>query len=411
MGDEDLQSLVDELSERLQRSVAIDDVGLRLLAASRHFGDEDAVRVASVLNRGVRPEIADRVLGQGIAGWTRPGRVRIDVPGCRPRWCVPIRCDGLLLGYLWLIDDASAATEAQLASAEAAAGRAGIVLYRRLLLHERVKARHEAILRELVGSDPAGRLQAAADLRAEQVFAAEAGPFRVVAAQCVDEPGAAAGAHEVALEAAVEEGLRALPEQGRLMVAQRSRAWILLGPPATAAAELPDVLGGRIIARFTDLTRGAGRVVVGVGAPVDRLDRVPDSYRQALLAVRAALLVPGLGDLARSGELGPYELLLRLPAAELRAAARVPALVALERADAHGVLLSTLAAFLDHAGDVRRTAALLCVHRATLYHRLRRIEALTGCRLDRGDDRLTLHLGLKLRDLAGPERPDATPPG
>ncbi|MGW1997065.1 GAF domain-containing protein [Embleya sp. NPDC001921] len=224
MGDDDLQSLVDELSERLQRSVAIDDAGIRLLAASRHFGDEDAVRVASVLNRSVRPEIADRVPAQGIAGWTRPGRVLIDVAGTRPRWCAPIRCDGLLLGYLWLIDDAPPATEAQLALAEAAAGRAGVVLYRRLLLRERVKARHEAILRELVGSDPAGRLQAAADLRAEQVFTEGAGPFRVIAAQCVEEPGATDGSREVALAAAVEDGLRALPERGRLMVAQRSRA-------------------------------------------------------------------------------------------------------------------------------------------------------------------------------------------
>ena len=54
MSDGDLQSIVDDLAERLHRSVAIDDPAIRLLAASRHFGDEDAVRVGSVLNRAVR---------------------------------------------------------------------------------------------------------------------------------------------------------------------------------------------------------------------------------------------------------------------------------------------------------------------------------------------------------------------
>ncbi|MFJ8747063.1 hypothetical protein ACIRL2_47960 [Embleya sp. NPDC127516] len=48
------------------------------------------------------------------------------------------------------------------------------------------------------------------------------------------------------------------------------------------------MLGARITARFRGLTHGAGQVVVGVGAPVDRLDLVPDSYRQARHARDAA---------------------------------------------------------------------------------------------------------------------------
>jgi DNA-binding PucR family transcriptional regulator len=47
---------------------------------------------------------------------------------------------------------------------------------------------------------------------------------------------------------------------------------------------------------------------------------------------------------------------------------------------------------------------MLRVHRATLYHRLRRIEKITGCDLGHGDDRLTLHLGLKLLGLAAAYR-------
>ncbi len=396
MADDDLQGIVDELAERLQRSVAIDDPGIRLLAASRHFGDEDAVRVTSVLNRSVGAELVDDILAQGIAQWTRPGNVVVAVDDALPRLCAPVRCNGLLLGYLWLIDTDRSLDPAEIELAEDAAGRAGIVLYRRLILHERSQARHEAILRELVSSDQTARAQAIDDLRAEHLFPDHPTRFRVLAAQLHgDDPTAA-----VALESAVEEGLRATDDV-HLTAANRARAWVLL---AEGTDRVVDAVSSRIVARFASLTRGGARIVIGVGTPVEGLDLVVDSYRQAFLAARAALLVPTLGDVARWGRLGPYEVLLKLPVEDLVPAADLPALAELERQDAHGVLLATLEAFFDNAGDVRRTADQLCVHRATLYHRLKRIEEHTGYRLDRGDDRLTLHLGIKLRALAAAYR-------
>lgn len=326
---------------------------------------------------------------------------------CRDRWHWssgtgaqhrdgPVRCNGLLLGYLWLIDTDRSLAPAEIDLAEDAAARAGVVLYRRLILHERSKARHEAILRELVSSDHAARAQAIEDLRAEQLFPDQPLRLRVLAVQLHgDDPAAA-----VALESAVEEGLRATDDV-HLTAANRARAWVLLAERSTRPL---DAVSSRIAARFRSLIRGDARLVIGVGAAVGGLDLVVESYRQAVLAARAALLVPALGDVARWGSLGPYEVLLKLPVEDLVPAAEVPALAELERHDPHGVLMASLEAFFDNAGDVRRTADQLCVHRATLYHRLRRIEEHTGCHLDRGDDRLTLHLGLKLRALAAAYR-------
>ncbi|GHH27974.1 PucR family transcriptional regulator [Lentzea cavernae] len=402
MSDLDLQSVVDGLAERLHRSVAIDDPSVRLIAASRHFGDEDAVRVRSVLDRSIEPAVTERLFALGIARWTAPGVVALD--GALPRLCAPIRCNGMLLGYLWLIDEAGAFTESEIAAADDAATTAGTLLYRRLLLHERSKARHEAILRELVSPDTAVRDQAIEDLRAEQLFGDDFGHFTVLAVQSREAEEVAA-AHQVAFEAALEEGVRPVTDDVALMVANRARGWILLiqrQPPATA---LVNAITERVTARLRRLTDPAARLAFGLGTTVTDLRSVALSYEHATLATRAALLLPGKGDLARWGELGPYELLLKLPVDDLR----TPAVAALEQADNHDVLIDTLTAFFDHAGNVGRTATALTIHRATLYQRLKRIEHVTGCSLDNGDDRLLLHLGLKLRTLAAAYRARTRP--
>ncbi|SEF38251.1 PucR C-terminal helix-turn-helix domain-containing protein [Amycolatopsis pretoriensis] len=398
MADRDLQSIVDELAERLRRSVAIDDPAIRLLAASRHFGDEDALRVSSVMNRAVEPRIVDHILAQGISRWVAPGVV--DVEGAMPRLCAPVRCNGMLLGYLWLIDRDGTFTEHEMAAAGEAAATAGAMLLRRLLLHERSKARQEGILRELVSGDLAVRAQAIEDLRAEQLFGDESSHFTVLAVQC----RAAAAPQEVAFEAAVEEGVRAVTGDVALMAANRSRAWILLVQRVAPSRGLVDAVAERITTRFRRLGDENAPPVFGLGGTVTALGDVVTSYREALLAARAALLLPGIGSLARWGELGPYELLLKLPPEDLLTASPVPALAAIEQEDTHDVLLTTLTDFFDHAGNIQRTADSLRVHRATLYQRLKRIEQITGCSLDSGDDRLMLHLGLKLRVIAAAYR-------
>jgi DNA-binding PucR family transcriptional regulator len=68
----------------------------------------------------------------------------------------------------------------------------------------------------------------------------------------------------------------------------------------------------------------------------------------------------------------------------------------------HAPLVETLEAYLDLAGDAKATAAALSLHRATLYYRINRIEEITGARLKTGEDRLALHLGLRLARLHGP---------
>jgi hypothetical protein len=98
--------------------------------------------------------------------------------------------------------------------------------------------------------------------------------------------------------------------------------------------------------------------------------------------------------------LGVYGLLAQLAPRDLSLTPYHAALLRL--ADQRGArqLLVTAETYLDSAGDAKRAAAAMHIHRGTLYQRLARIEQLSGLDLANGMDRLTLHLGIKLARLA-----------
>ena len=58
--------------------------------------------------------------------------------------------------------------------------------------------------------------------------------------------------------------------------------------------------------------------------------------------------------------------------------------------------MQTLEAYLDNGCDTKLTAEALFLHRASLYYRLQRIEAITATSLKSGADRLALHSGSSL---------------
>src|ERR1700755_243560 len=103
--DDEVQALAEQLSADLAPSVLVDDASLRLLAYSPTLGSDDEVRKTAILTRETPRVIRDLHFAQGIANATHHVRTspRPDV-GLESRVCVPIRCQGALFGYLWLID-------------------------------------------------------------------------------------------------------------------------------------------------------------------------------------------------------------------------------------------------------------------------------------------------------------------
>jgi DNA-binding PucR family transcriptional regulator len=397
---DELQRVVDSLAGRLGRAVAVDDTSFRLLGYSAQVGAIDDMRARVILTREAPPEALAWLRSFRLAQASGPVRLPSDAElGLLPRVAIPVRHQGVQFGYLWLIDADESVTDDDLGLASAAADEAGEVLFRERVIDELRDARVGELVRDLLSPDVDAQRLAADGLIEGGLFASRGG---VVAIVVQPLPVAGQEVHEgdrLALSAALHATAGKLPPRECLPLVRPNHALLLL-PRATyerypqAAHDLRSAALDRLGA--SERWRA---VVAGVGGDTQRLAEAAGSYRQALAAIRVADVVPTFRPVAAHGALGIYGLLASLPAEQLDALEALPAVDALLSPDPS--LLVTAELFLDRAGDSRVVAEQLGLHRASVYNRQRRIEQLTGYDLSDGEQRLVLHLAIKVARLLG----------
>lgn len=391
-----LQQMVDRLADRLGRSVAIDDVRGRLVVSSRHFGEEDSLRVYAIVHRVSDPRVMAHFHAHDIYRWSRPGRLppNPDI-GFKGRVVFPIRDHDILFGHLFLIDEDVQEREVQ--ESAQTVERIGQLMHRRLVVHQEAHRRSEQLARELVSERAERRDEAVTGLLDEHLLTAVE-PALAVAIRVVESP---LDPHDLesALRAAVEVQVSDRLRVGSLWWARGPEAAVLLfeknATESTArslATGLVERIGG---------SGGITRVVAGLGDRRPGGDAAARSWRAAQLSLRAATALPRLGEVLGPDELGVYDTLLRLPAHELSPARYPASFRALLADDGAAALLQTLETYLDCAGDATAASERLHVHRSTLYYRLGRIETISGADLRNGSHRLDLHLALRLKRLLG----------
>lgn len=392
-----LQPLVEDLALDLGRSVAVDDTAMRLIAASAHYGDEDPLRVRSILDRYPGHESAEYAMSAGIAMWTEAGRLapRPDL-GLIGRICAPIRHNGLHLGYLWIIDADRSIREDQLKTIQSVADACGALLYRRMTMREHDRETSSGLLRGLVS--PSGRKRSRSAQLIDDLGLWADDDVRAVVL-LVEEADEDTARVEIGLELAVDRALRALTRTSRLAFTRGHRATILVGGDWDIA-QIESRILVPLRTRFREAAGPGHRVVAGLGPTRQGLLGAHESHDEAQLAARAALRVPGVGDNVSSDSLGYLRLLLQLPSASATPHSVLPRWSRLVDRDSDGTLRQTLYEFLARAGNVQDAAEHLRVHRTTLYHRIARVEQLLELDLRSGDARLELHLALHLERLS-----------
>lgn len=390
-----LQALVDKHAALIGQGFGLTD---RLFNNLGHagLGDiVDKVAVTSIMNG--RPPVAviERLERVGVAS----AEDAIRVPAApelemTARVCMPVRSHDILLGYLWLMDEPSKSLDpVKMTAVRQAASEIGGELYRLRYL-ERDAHEHERIfLSALVfGQDLAEGVLDEIERRLARaswyVAALAECPERREEARYVEtEIGSALG--QLRRTRGVGDILAAVVGGRGLMVV------------ALANASDAECQGEAILAAIKPtLNERELPLVVGVGAPVRTVEDLRSSFAQAEQCIRVAKQRGPGGHSVSWTSLGADRSIVAL-LGERDPRQFIPESVRrlLETEGSGSVLIETLWRYLEMAGDAQAASESMFIHRSTLYHRLHRVEEITGRDLRRGDDRLELHLGWRLSRL------------
>ncbi|MFI0483029.1 PucR family transcriptional regulator [Actinomadura sp. 9N215] len=354
----DLQEIAEHAADLLRAPATLEDRDFHLVAYAPHGDTIDPVRMDSILHRRATAAVRTRFERHGIARATGPVRIPADTSvGQLGRLCLPVRWNNVTYGYLWLLDDQERITHTQAAHAMPLCERAALLMARQARERDDLGWK----VADLLSAHPDTRTQAATEL-AEA--AAPEPPFTVAV-----------------LRTPSPEPLNPwlLPHSALTTVWQRDHVLVLPRPSARTTVDR---------ARHLLEERNAP-VQAGVYSPCPTLDHVHEGWLRARVAARTA----APGETRDWTSLGVLRL---LRTAGDDALTQTTQTKGTERLLEHPDLAETARTYLDLAGNVQKTAQALNIHRQTLYHRLRRIEALTTLTLTNGQDRLTLHLALTL---------------
>jgi purine catabolism regulator len=145
----------------------------------------------------------------------------------------------------------------------------------------------------------------------------------------------------------------------------------------------------------------SGLVAAGMSRPCEGLNTLREAYREAKDALSIAYELGEFEQTTFYGDLKLYQLLLALKEYNLVHMGRFheetlgPLVEHDERKQSE--LIRTLTGFFEANGNLAQAAKDLDVHRNTLVYRLERIAELTELDLDDADNRLILHLALKIQ--------------
>jgi len=397
--------LVNHVAQIVGRPALLEDGRRRMVAYSPQHGVIDEVRRNSILRHLADPDVRSWLDRTGVYRAERA----VHVPGNRglgmlPRLVVPIRRADASMGHLWFIEAPDSIDDHAVARADEFAERIAEEWARAKQLLDLEASRSSDHARQLLLGTEKRRFRAAENIVGAGGFLAGDGVRAFIVRPA---PGATApdpmllrdGLERTARQSAkvlgFKSGLALVRKDHLVLVAPADGPVRSAGVDAAAMTLLDEATSS--FGPLSDVLR----VDVGVGGAGAGLHEARASYGQARRAVQIAGafgLDPGV---QRWDQLRAYRGLHAAAARGLRAADFRVDLDRLREERDGAVLIETLEVYLRVGGRAQEAAALLSVHRSSLYHRLARVERILDLDLQDGVQRLGLHLGILLAKLDG----------
>lgn len=388
-----------DLAERLSQPVALADSSFRPLAHSPHYGLLDVSRARLMQGTAPSEHVRRHLLSHGIA---RPS-ARVVIPPIHDlelgRVCLPISDRDEVLGYVWLIDATQQLTSGDLDAVRSVADR--IVEPLRKLRNGQQSRTEPSLLLRLLSTEPR-TVRSAVEDAADRglpasgwvVVAIRQGPGQ-------DGPPRWAEARSAALSTALPREFRELERRVpgvRMLDIERDPrddGWVAAVAGADGLDRTLGRQGERIALRIRRDHGWVDSLRVGIGARVESLGLLCDSYRTARLAVDVGARLAPSGAVTIWGDLGAYRALAGLLGDQVGLTDLADEIARLRASRSGDGLVRTLETYLDLAGNAAAASERLFIHRATLYQRLARVEELLGRDLADGTVRTSLHLAVK----------------
>ncbi|WP_150462092.1 PucR family transcriptional regulator [Nesterenkonia ebinurensis] len=394
-----LQQLAEGLADRLERSVAIDNKHVQLLAHSPHRGEVDPARAESILRRAVPQEIVKHVYDcKDEATGLYKVTPRQDLGLVDSRIGYPIIYQGTLFGFLWLLSVEGPVSEEHDDQARRAATEAALLMHREYLQVGLDRGRERELLELLVSDSEDQRQSAAVEIGKENLFVPR--NFAVIVAEIEHKGPELTQEDQLALASGLAAVRSKCPSRHVLTLEQRDHVLLILADSGKTDARANLLSVGESLREAVLNKSDAKQCWIGIGRSRNDLAAAWRSYHEALRAARTSRRVKILEPVTAVERLGVYELLAQVPEETLSSMLHPGLRTLMEQRPRTDSLIHTLEVFLDNAGNVKATAEQLFAHRTSLYYRLHRIQELTGLDLSDGDDRLVAHLGLKILRLS-----------
>jgi purine catabolism regulator len=384
-----LDALAESLARLLNRSVTIEDPGLRLLA-SASAGPEDEIRKRSIAERRTPAELVTYLASQGLFERLRKDPRPQHVPPVPElgmtleRIVAPILVGAQLYGYVWIIATDSPLAELDFLAIERAATVAALIMSREQAVYEAEQRLKASLLNNLLDPDPYHAIQDLSDTLRR--LGLHQGYQVLVLEETSQEPTGSGY-----LCAFIEERIR-LRGLKATVVERGQRLIVLLGNP--------DPRQGLDVAN-TLVEEGARQgfaLIIGLSTASRQATRVRQCYQEAMEALRIGrALSEGQPGVWAFDDLGILPWLRALPP-EVQSASRYHRVVeeiAKQDRERGTELLKTLEVYLDHLGNAQQAARDLFIHRNTLRQRLGKIEETWELDLKNPHTLLNLLLAIK----------------